>query len=1095
MTQPPSFREELISQIPALQLLTAMGYTYLTPDEALALRGGKKSNVVLEGILEPWLKAHNQITFKGQTYPFSEANIRQAVETLTREPYDGLLRTNERVYELLTLGTSLKQTIHGDTKSFSLHYIDWQHPERNVYHVTDEFPVEKRGSHETRRPDIVLFVNGIPLVVIECKRPDLETESGKAFEQAVSQMLRNQRNVEIPHLFVYSQLLLAVSVNDAYFATTGTPKRFWAIWREQENGRPADIDADVHPLINQPLTEDERSRLYGWRKYAGYIRHYFDEMEPEPPLNPPQEGGGLLPPHRGGQRGGRLPTPQDRTLYSLLRPERLLHLIYQFIVYDGGVKKIARYQQYFAVQETVRRVAHLNTQGTRTGGVIWHTTGTGKSLAMVLLAKALALHPNVKNPKVVIVTDRINLDEQIWGTFKACGKQVERASSGKDLARLIRQGKVDIITTVIDKFDTVAKQKVRAEDVNVFVLVDESHRSQYGAIHAKMRQVLPQACYIGFTGTPLLKKEKSTAERFGGFIHKYSMRQAVKDRAVVPLLYEGRMAELTVDQEGIDRWFERVTQGLTDDQKLDLKHKFSRTEEISRADQRVQQIAYDISDHYRRNFQGHGYKAQLATASKAMALKYKTYLDEFGIVTSEVVISPPDTREGHEEVDNIQAPEMEAFWKRMMERFGNEETYNREITADFKRADGVEILIVVDKLLVGFDEPRNTVLYVDKPLKEHGLLQAIARVNRLFEGKDFGYVVDYRGVLGELNEAMETYNALEGYDAEDVAGTITDVAAEIAKLPQRHSELWDVFKTVENKQDVEALQRFLAPEDVRQRFYDALTAYARCLKVALSTVAFHEDTPEPQVATYNRDLRFFHNLRVAVRQRYAETIDYKDYERKVRKLLDSHIRSSDVVTVVEQVNIFDVEAFEAEIAKLPTTVARADTIAHHVKRTVTENMEKDPAFYARFSKLIDETIQAYREGRISEAEYLRRTTEIMQAVQSRKDASTPEKLRRYRDASAYYGVIREPLTQYTVSAPELSMEDLIADVAIRLEQIIEERKIRDWTTNPDVQNQIKFAMEEYLYTIKGRYNIPLTGGDMDVILDSVLEIAKHRDRM
>jgi len=340
MTQPPSFREELISQIPALQLLTAMGYEYLTPDEALALRGGKRGNVILEGILEPWLKAHNRVPFKGQTYPFSEANIRQAVETLTREPYDGLVRTNERVYELLTLGTSLKQTIHGDTKSFSLRYIDWQHPQRNVYHVSDEFSVEKRGSHETRRPDVVLFVNGIPLVVVECKRPDLKTESGKAFEEAVSQMLRNQRDVEIPRLFVYSQLLLAVSVNDAYFATTGTPKRFWAIWREQENGRPADaeINADVHQLINQPLTEGEKERLYGWRKYAGYIRRYFDEMEPEPPLNPPQEGGGERlsqgdggghsplnlpqagggphfsqgggsrpPPHRGGQRGGDCP--------------------------------------------------------------------------------------------------------------------------------------------------------------------------------------------------------------------------------------------------------------------------------------------------------------------------------------------------------------------------------------------------------------------------------------------------------------------------------------------------------------------------------------------------------------------------------------------------------------------------------------------------------------------------------------------------------------------------------------------------------------------------------------------------------------------
>jgi len=1074
MTQPPSFREELISQIPALQLLTAMGYTYLTPGEALALRGGKRNNVVLTGVLEPWLKAHNAVTFKGQTYAFSEANIRQAIQTLTDEPFDGLVRTNEKLYELLTLGTSLKQTIEGDTKSFSLRYIDWQHPENNVYHVTDEFPVEKRGSHETRRPDIVCFVNGIPLVVIECKRPDLEKGSGRAVEEAVSQMLRNQGLDEIPDLFVYSQLLMAISTNEALFATTGTPKKFWAIWREQVNGRFADVEADVHGLINRRLAETEKQHLYAWRENTFWVRRHFDNLE---------------------AAGDRLPTPQDRTLYALLRPQRLLHLIYQFIVYDGGKKKIARYQQYFAVQETIRRVAHLNIQGTRTGGVIWHTTGTGKSIAMVMLAKALALHPNVRNPQVVIVTDRINLDAQIWGTFKACGKQVARAKSGNDLARLIREGKVDIITTVIDKFDTVARRKLRNLGVNVFVLVDESHRSQYGSIHAKMRQVFPQACYIGFTGTPLLKKEKSTALKFGGFIHKYTMRQAVEDQAVAPLLYEGRMAELAVDQEGIDKWFERVTRDLTADQKLDLKRKFSRTEEISRADQRIRQIAYDLSDHYAQNLQGTGFKAQLATSNKAVALKYKRYLDEFGLVTSEVVISPPDTREGHEEVDSTRSPEQEAFWKKMMARFGSEQAYNREIKEDFGRKDGVEILIVVDKLLVGFDEPRNTVLYIDKPLKEHGLLQAISRVNRLFEGKEFGYIIDYRGVLGELNEAMETYNALEGYDAEDVAGTITDAAAEMARLPQLHANLWDVFKTVENKQDIEALQRFLAPEDVRQRFYDALTAYARSLKVALSTVAFYENTPERQIATYKQDLRFFHNLRVAVKQRYAEAIDYKDYERKVRKLLDSHIRSSDVATVVEQVNIFDVEAFEAEVARLQTPAAKADTIAHRVKRTVTENMEKDPAFYTRFSKLIDETIRAYHEGRISEAEYLQRATEIMRTVQSGRDASMPEKLGRYRHAPAYYGVIREPLAGYTLNTPDLSMDDLAADVAIRLEQIIEERKIRDWTANLDVQNEIKLAMEDYLYSIKGRYDIPLKGGDMDVILDSVLDVAKQRDRM
>ncbi len=1087
--QPPSFKEELISQIPAVRLLMAMGYQYLTPEEALALRGGKKNRVILEGVLEPWLKANNQITFKGGTYPFSEGNIRRAVETLRDEPFHGLIPTNQRVYELLTLGTSLQQTIDGDKKSFSLHYIDWAHPERNVYHVTEEFSVERRGSHEMRRPDIVCFVNGIPLVVIECKRPDLETESGKAFEEAVSQMLRNQNDDEIPHLFVYSQLLLALSVNDAYYATTCTPKRFWSLWKE-------DLDEEkLAQLANRSLTEGEKERLYNWRAYASWVRGYFDERQ-APPSNSPQRGEDLASPPAGGTEGGRvrLPTPQDRTLYALLRPERLLHLLYQYIVYDGGVKKIARYQQYFAVEETIRRVAHLNTQGTRTGGVIWHTTGTGKSLVMVMLAKALALHPNVKNPKVIIVTDRINLDAQIWGTFKACGKQVVRASSGRDLAKQIGSRKADIITTVIDKFDTVAaKYGVRFSDVDVFVLVDEGHRSQYGATHARMRQVFPQACYIGFTGTPLLKKEKSTAAKFGGFIHKYTMRQAVEDSAVAPLLYEGRMAELAVDQASIDKWFERVTDGLTPEQKCDLKHKFSRDEEISQADQRVQMIAYDISQHYSQNFQGSGFKAQLATSSKAMALRYKRYLDDFDLVTSAVVISPPDTREGHEEVGGP-TPELEAFWKGMMARYGSEESYNREIQEDFGREDGVEILIVVDKLLVGFDEPRNTVLYIDKPLKEHSLLQAIARVNRLFEGKDFGYVIDYRGVLGELNQAMETYNALEGYDVEDVAGTITDISAEIALLPQRHSELWDVFKTVENKGDVEALQQFLAPEDVRQKFYEALTAYARTLKVALSAVSFHEGTPLAQVETYKCDMRFFHNLRVAVKQRYAETIDYKDYGRRVRKLLDSHIQSSDVATVVKAVNIFDVEAFQAEVDRLETPAAKADTIAHRVKRTVTENMERDPAFYEKFSRLIEETIEAYRQGRISEAEYLQRAGDIHQIVVSGRDTDTPGKLDRYRDASAYYGVIREPMVQYEVNVPGATIDDLMADMAIRLEQIIEERKIRDWTTNLDVQREIQRAMDEYLCDVKGRYDIPLSDGDLDVILDSVLEIAKQRDR-
>ncbi|MCA9874530.1 MAG: HsdR family type I site-specific deoxyribonuclease [Anaerolineales bacterium] len=1069
----PIYVEEISSHIPALHLLTSLGYTYLPPDEALVLRGGKLSQVILEPVLRDWLQAYNRAFYKGQEYPFTDQNIQMAINRLRDEPNDGLLSTNARLYDLLTLGTSLQQTIQGDKRSYTLQYIDWQNPANNVYHVSDEFSVERVGSHQTRRPDIVCFINGIPLAVIECKRPDLHSGAESPVVEAISQMVRNQKAEEIPGLFVFSQLLLAVSKNDALYATTGTPRKFWAIWREANpiDGSPLDetlLDQAIAPLINCPLSELEKQHLYDWRPYAYQIRREFDQI---------------------AAGGGRLPTVQDRAIYSLMRPERLLDIIYQFIVFDGGVKKIARYQQYFAVKATIQRVAHLNHQHTRTGGVIWHTTGSGKSLTMVMLGKALALHPNIPNPKVIIVTDRVNLDEQIWGTFHSCGKSVARADDGEDLVNLIQHSRADVITTVINKFDTAVRHKVRDENINIFVLVDESHRSQYGSFHAHMQKVFPKACYIGFTGTPLLKKEKTTAEKFGGFIHKYSMRQAVADEAVVPLLYEGRIVEMEVDQQQIDRWFERITRDLTEEQKVDLKRKFSRSEAISRAERRVAEIAYDISRHYRQNFQGTGFKAQLAAPSKAIALRYKAHLAEWGEVETAVLISPPDSREGHEEVDEAQEPALQAFWKKMMQQYGSEEAYNREIKASFAQADGLEILIVVDKLLTGFDEPRNRVLYIDKPLKEHSLLQAIARVNRLYEGKDHGLIVDYRGVLGQLNEAMQVYNALEAFDAADVQGAVNDAAAEVAKLPHYHNTLWDVFKTVPNRHDTEQMEQFLAPEDIRQRFYDALNNFAGALKTALGTLLFYEETPEQTIQRYKKDLAFFHNLRTAVRHRYAETIDYKEYEDKVRKLVDTHLQAEGVTTLTAPVNIFDVEAFDAEIARRQGAAAKADTIAYRMKRTITERMDEDPAFFRRFSQMIEETLKAYREGRISEVEYYQTMQQGLGEMRSGQTADLPPQLHRFKDAPAYYGVIKEPLTTYHIE-PEQA-----ATIAIQLEGIIEARKVRDWVGNSDVENRIRDDIEDYLYLLRDELGIPLNGADMDEIMDMVIDVARHRDRV
>ena len=393
-----------------------------------------------------------------------------------------------------------------------------------------------------------------------------------------------------------------------------------------------------------------------------------------------------------------------------------------------------------------------------------------------------------------------------------------------------------------------------------------------------------------------------------------------------------------------------------------------------------------------------------------IGLKYLRYLREYGIEAA-LVISPPDTREGTEEID-APLPEVQTFWKQMMDRYGNEEAYNQEILASFGRADGIEILVVIDKLLTGFDEPRNTVLYIDKSLKEHTLLQAIARVNRLADGKEFGYIIDYRGVLGELNEAMNLYDALAEYDVEDIEGTFADVSEEIAKLPQRHSDLWAIFEPVANKNDRETMERFLEPEDRRQRFYEALTDYARSLRVALSSVRFYEETPEARIKRYKDDLKYFHNMRNSIKMRFAETVDYRDYEDKVRKLMDQHVRATGTSTITPMVNVFEVEAFDAEVEKLGTPTAKADTILNRMKRTITERMDENPAFYRRFSDLIEETILAYKQGRIDQLEYLHQSEEHLNNMRTGRSSDLPPQLTRYQHAPAYYGVLHESLATY-----------------------------------------------------------------------------------
>ncbi len=1060
----PKYSEDAISQLPALHLLQNLGWQYLTPDEALELRGGKLSNVLLEGILIPWLREHNRVRFKGRELPFTEGNILSAVQALKEVPFDGLVRTNEKIYDLLCLGKSLQQSVDGDIKSFTLRYIDWEHPENNVYHVTEEFVVERTGSHQTRRPDIVLFINGIPLCVIECKSPHIKNP----IREAISQQIRNQKDDEIPHLFLYSQLLMALSKNEAKYATTGTPLKFWSVWREENIDH---VEADGHPslkeLVNIPLTEEQVDRFFIENKWL--TRENLEVY-------------GVLK---------RQVTEQDRALYALCRPERLLELTYRFILFDAGVKKIARYQQYFCVKKIMERIRLRDRDGRRRGGVVWHTQGSGKSLTMVLLAKSIALSPDIPDYKIVLVTDRVDLDDQIYRTFHHCGKEVEQAKTGKHLSEMLKGSKQRIVTTIIDKFEAaVGRHVVRNDDPNIFVLVDEGHRGQYGPRHAKMRRVLPNACYIGFTGTPVMKKDKNTVEKFGGLIDTYTIDRAVEDSAVVPLLYEGRHVEQHVDSLGIDAWFDRITANLSKEQAADLKKKFSTTDQLNKAAQKVMAIAWDISVHFRDNWQGTGFKGQLVTQDKATALLYKKYLDEFDMVSSEVLISAPDEREGEEDLYQENKLAVQRFWKATISKYGSEREYNKQVINAFKHAEHPEIIIVVDKLLVGFDAPRNTILYLTRKLKDHTLLQAIARVNRLCDGKEFGYILDYRGVLENLDHALDLYNALPEFDAQDIKDILTDVSVETATLPQKHSLLWDTFKEVKNRQDEEEYELQLADEELRAKFYERLSAFSRTLGIALSSVKFLEETEPSKISRYRADLKFFSKLRVAVRRRYAEAVDFAEYEPKIQKLLDTHVGTGEVERITPLVNIFDKDAFAREVEKLPNAAAKADTIAHRTARTIHDRMQEDPAFYKRFSELLKETIAAFREKRLKANEYLRKVMEIMNAVLNRTGDHIPDKLQSHDVAKAYFGSIKETLARFDRGDDEF--DDRLADAALAIDEVIERNRIVNWTSDIDTQNRMRNEIEDLLFDFKDKEGIEITFEDMDAIMEQCLDIARVR---
>lgn len=1067
----PSFLEDHISQIPALQFLQNIGYTYLTPAEIRQYRKDKTTVVLLEDILFEQLKKINKFQYKKKAYRFTDKNIRSGIKALKDAPLnEGFITANEYIYNLLTLGKSLKQTISGDKKSYDLRFIDWTDWKNNVFHVAEEYSVMRSVNKEHYRPDIVLFVNGIPLVIIECKRPDQKDNIPKA----ISQHLRNQQEDGIRSLFIYSQILVSIATNVASYATTATIPKFWSLWIEQHNSTrtKSKYTQELIRLKNKPLSKEFKDRLFVER--FKYVRYYFDAMEEE----------------------DKKVIEQDYYLYNLCHPKRLLDLIHNYIVYDAGTKKIARYQQFFAIGKTINKIKVVEN-GKRTGGVIWHTQGSGKSLTMVMLAQAIALHKDIPNPKIVIVTDRTDLDDQIFNTFEKCDLAVIQSNTGKHLLTLLKSKSDFIITTIINKFKAAIKSKQEPlTSPNIFVLIDEGHRTQYGTFNVSMRRTFPNACFLAFTGTPLKKSERNTANKFGGIIDSYTVDQAVKDGAVVPLLYEGRHALQAVNEAPINTYFDKISEPLTVYQKTDLKRKFSRAEQLNLAEQKIYVICWDISTHYRDNWQGTGFKGQLVCQSKVAAIKYKEYLDEIGIVSTEIVMSSPDMREGEDSAYAKTPESVQRFWGKMMQEHSSAKKYAKNIISRFKHQEEPEIIIVIDKLLTGFDAPNNIVLYITRNLKEHTLLQAIARVNRIAEGKDYGYIIDYYGVTEELYNTLQNYSSEEANDIELV---LTNVTEEIKKLPQVHSELWDFFKTVKNKYDEPAYEEVLEDIAIRVAYYDKLGTYAKILKLALSTVEWYDTTPEKEIDRYKFDLGFFSKLRAAVKNIYSDVVDFKSYEKQIQKLIDKHVTSHEVKPITDLVNIFETEKFEEELEKVTGKAAKAKTIASRTAKHANEKMEEDPVYYKKLSELIKETIKAYKQKRISESEFLERITNAMDGAINHTRDDIPDELKERKIAQAFYGLsldffdsqIKDKNKKIKIAAiTGLQVDDIIKEYIID-EDTNEPR--RDWTRNEDLRGQLEIAIGDFLMDeIKAKYKVKLSFGDINNLAEKYMSIALIR---
>ncbi len=955
---------------------------------------------------------------------YSQAQIAVAVHKLKTEAHNhsrSLYENNRAVYGLLRYGVPVKTEAGKVTES--VHLIDWLHPEKNDFAIAEE--VTLLGNHE-RRPDLVLYLNGIAIGVLELKNSCVSIGDG------IRQSISNQKPEFNEWFFSTVQFIFAGNDSEGLrYGTIGTPEKYFLKWKEDEQ-------------------DNSRFKL-------------------------------------------------DKYLLKICNKERLIELIHDFVLFDGGVKKLPRVHQYFGIKAAQKHVQARN------GGIIWHTQGSGKSIVMVLLAKWIL--ENNPHARVVIITDRDELDKQIKQVFQGTGESIMRTESGHDLMTQLGQTKPRLLCSLVHKFGRKGvdnfEQFVRELEAQptpavgeIFVFVDECHRTQSGKLHRVMKAIMSNAVFIGFTGTPLLKKDRSNSLGvFGGYIHTYKFNEAVEDEVVLDLVYEARDIDQRLGSEdNINTWFEVKTKGLNAWQKNSLKEKWGTLQTVLSSKSRMERVVNDIIFDFsvKPRLSSERGNAILVASSIYEACKYFTlfqktlFKERCAIVTSynpqaqDVTMEEvgANTETDKQFIYNVYSEllkDVEA-WPGMSKT----ETYEDKAKAAFtKEPANMKLLVVVDKLLTGFDAPPCTYLYIDKSMQDHGLFQAICRTNRLDgDDKDFGYIVDYKDLFKKVENAISVYTSELDHSA---PGTDPEIFLE-DRLKKGRERLDDAQEKLallcehvnEPKGELEHIQYFCgnteiptdleAKEPRRSALYKATVALTRAY-AAISDELMAAGYNEDEIRKIKHQVDHYLKLREIIRNASGEYLDLKPYEADMRHLIDTYIEADEPRTIspFDDLSLLELivktgiaEAISQKLGGLKNNKdAIAETIENNVRRKIVKDHLNDPAYFEKMSKLLKEIITTRKANAIEYEKYLIRIAELVKKVENGQDEHIPEVLKKNPALRALYNNLKPKETSAApqlIAAEAASPWDVSGDPVLRLAQTIDETVRR---VKPDAFRGIK----------------------------------------